>query len=275
MSEMSKNWCFTWNNYPNDYKEKLAAYDVTYLVAGKEQAPTTGKQHLQGYVQFKKNMRMKAVSLLFPGAHIEKAKGNSKQNIQYCTKEDGDPYTIGTPPKSKGSGNKIRWDEAKKAACEGRFQDVPAELHWRFYNTMKQMAKDNMQKPEPLEGTCGLWIHGAPGTGKTHVVVTTYPNRYIKPINKWWDGYQQEEIVHIDELCPEHTTWITPYLKKWSDKWPFDAEVKGGALQIRPTRIIVTSNYSIDQMGFNMVDLQAIKRRFHEIEKTRDQNIII
>ena len=272
---MSKNWCFTWNNYPNDYKEKMAAYDVAYLVAGKEQAPTTGKQHLQGYVQFKKNMRMKAVSLLFPGAHLEKAKGNSKQNIEYCTKEDSDAFTIGTPPKSKGSGNKIRWDEAKKAACEGRFDDVPPELQWRFYSTMKQMAKDHMKKPEPLAGVCGLWIHGAPGTGKTHAVVTTYPDRYIKPINKWWDGYQQEEIIHIDELCPDHTSWITPYLKKWADKWPFDAEVKGGSLQIRPKRIIITSNYSIDQMGFNMVDLQAIKRRFHEIEKTRDQNIII
>jgi hypothetical protein len=273
--QIGKNWCFTLNNPNPNWKTEMEAMDPYYLIVGQEVAPTTGTPHLQGFVQFKKSMRLKAVTKLIPGAHLEIAKGSAKQNIQYCTKTDPNPFTLGTPPKSKGDGNKIRWDEAKQAAQEGRFEDIPAELQWRFYRTMKEMAKDNMEKPEPLDSVCGIWIYGKTGTGKTHSVVTQHPDRYIKPINKWWDGYQNEEVIHIDELSPEHSKWIAPYLKKWADKWPFDAEVKGGSLQLRPKKIIVTSNYSMDEMDFNHADFPALARRFKQIEKTREQDIII
>lgn len=132
-----------------------------------------------------------------------------------------------------------------------------------------------MKKPEPLASVCGLWIYGDTGTGKTHSVVTQHPNRYIKPLNKWWDGFQDEEVVHLDELSPEHTKWIAPFLKKWSDKWPFDAEVKGGAIQIRPKLIVVTSNYSMQEMCFGENDFPALQRRFREVKKFRDQDIIV
>jgi len=145
----------------------------------------------------------------------------------------------------------------------------------RYYGTWKRIAKDYMVKPTELEGCCGLWIHGLTGTGKSHSVIKTYPNRYIKPLNKWWDGYQGEEVIHLDELGSEHGTWIAPYLKKWADKWPFDAEVKGGAMTLRPKKVIVTSNYTIDEIGFHANDIEAIKRRFVVVEKFRDQEIII
>lgn len=132
-----------------------------------------------------------------------------------------------------------------------------------------------MKKPEPLNCVCGLWIHGATGTGKTHAVVTQHPGRYIKPLNKWWDGYQNEDVIHIDEICPDQSKWIAPFLKKWADKWPFDAEVKGGALQIRPKLVVITSNYTMEEMGFGENDFPALRRRFRQVEKFRDQNIIV
>jgi len=132
-----------------------------------------------------------------------------------------------------------------------------------------------MTKPTALDSVTGLWIHGKTGSGKTHSVVIQHPDRYIKPLNKWWDGYQGEDVVHIDEICPDHTKWMAPYLKKWADKWPFDAEVKGGALQLRPKLIVVTANYKIEEMGFSENDLPAILRRFRQVEKHRDQEIII
>lgn len=135
--------------------------------------------------------------------------------------------------------------------------------------------KDSMKKPDPMSTVTGLWIYGPTGTGKTHSVVTQHPDRYIKPLNKWWDGYQGEDVVHIDEISPEHSKWIAPFLKKWADKWPFDAEVKGGAKQIRPKLIVVTSNYSMQDMGFHENDIPALARRFRQVVKFRDQNIIV
>lgn len=271
----SKNWCFTLNNYTDEQYEMISLLNCKYLVVGKENA-STGTPHLQGYISFHKNKRFKAVKAMFPNtAHLEKAIGSAQQNIDYCTKEDQHALRVGDPPKSKGSGNKLRWEEARTAAKEGRFNDIPAELQTRFYRTYKEMAKDNMKKPEPLTGVCGLWIYGKTGSGKTHAVATQHPDRYIKPLNKWWDGYQNEEVVHLDELAPTHASWIAPYLKKWADKWPFDAEVKGGATQLRPKMVIVTSNYSMDEMNFDHADFPALSRRFKQIEKTREQEIIL
>lgn len=94
-------------------------------------------------------------------------------------------------------------------------------------------------------------------------------------MNKWWDGYQGEDVVHIDEIDESHTVWIAPYLKKWADKWPFDAEVKGGALCLRPKLVVVTSNYKIEDMGFKDADLPAILRRFRQVEKFTGQDLIV
>ena len=53
------------------------------------------------------------------------------------------------------------------------------------------------------------------------------------------------------------------FLKKWADRYAFDAEVKGSKFIIRPERIIVTSNYSIDDIFFQDTMIrEAIKRRF-------------
>lgn len=157
----------------------------------------------------------------------------------------------------------------------GDLASLPPDIYIRYYRTAKLIAKDNMVRPAALDSTCGLWISGVPGAGKSHAVISLYPDRYIKSINKWWDGYQGEEVVHLDELEPSHTSWIAPYLKKWADKWPFDAESKGSSAQLRPKKIIVTSNYTIDEMHFDEVSTLAIKRRFKEIIKLNGQDIII
>lgn len=211
------------------------------------------------------------------GCHLEKAKGSSEQNIQYCSKE-GAHWTRGEPPmtrKAQGKMEKERWATALKLAKQGRLDEIDEDIRCRYYRTWKEIRKDYMNTPAPLDSTCGIWIYGETGSGKTHVVCTTYPGRYIKPLNKWWDGYQGEDVVHLDEIAPSHCTHLTPYLKKWADKWPFDAETKGGAMQLRPKQVIVTSNYAIDEMGFEDADIGAIKRRFIEIKKEKGQNIII
>jgi hypothetical protein len=41
-----RRFVFTWNNYPSDYEDKLKALNASYLIAGREVAPTTGTKHL-------------------------------------------------------------------------------------------------------------------------------------------------------------------------------------------------------------------------------------
>jgi len=100
MVSQSKNWCVTWNNYPQDWKEKLekvlGARDkqrlITYWIAGKEVAPTTGTPHLQMFIQLTKRLALTTLQRALKKAGIQAsaqaARGDLKQNQTYCKKED-------------------------------------------------------------------------------------------------------------------------------------------------------------------------------------------
>lgn len=275
MSASTKNWCLTINNpTPKDYECFKKDATVFKYWGYAYEVGDLGTPHLQGFVSLVKKSRMAAASQLFPRARLVMMRGSFGQNELYCAKQSI-LTTFGVAPLESAQRQKIDWQKAKDLMKAGNFDELEPDIFIRYYATARRIAKDYMVKPMPLEAVCGMWIWGEPGAGKTHAVVHAYPERYIKPINKWWDGYQMEEVVHLDEVSPSHSGWIDAYLKKWADKWPCDAEVKGGALQIRPKKLIVTSNYSIDQMGWDAVTTSAIKRRFTEIKKELGQNIII
>lgn len=273
----SKNYCATINNWNQTHVEHLESMideDAQYIIAGKETAPSTGTAHLQCFIQFSKPKTLSYVVSRLPGAHVTKCNGNATQNITYCTKEDSNAFEFGKKPKTQGSGQKELWKNARQAAKDGRFEDIDDQIYSKYINNFKAIHAEAQVMPPPLEHPNHLWIYGETGTGKSHSVATTYPTRYIKNLNKWWDGYTDQEVVHIDEIDPNHK-YLTSFLKQWADKWPFNAEIKGSSKMLRPPKLIVTSNYSIDEMDFPPNDLPAIKRRFTEIKKTRDQDIII
>lgn len=82
----STRYVFTINNYSQFHVDLLQKLQCKFLVFGKEQAPTTGTQHLQGYVEFTQRKRRTAVSKLIPNAFLESAKAPREYNIGYCTK---------------------------------------------------------------------------------------------------------------------------------------------------------------------------------------------
>lgn len=124
-----------------------------------------------------------------------------------------------------------------------------------------------MPIPSELDGDLtNEWIWGDTGCGKSRYAHDTYPNNYPKPLNKWWDGYNDQEYILLEEVSPDDAVWLSQKLKIWADRYPFIAEIKGRSRCIRPKKIIVTSNYSLEEVFESKPkDLDALKRRFKEI----------
>jgi len=82
--EMSqfRNVCFT----SFDCDKKYSDDRIKYLIAQKEKCPSTGKLHMQGYVEFDRPLRMGQIKSILGECHIERRKGNQQQAIKYCQK---------------------------------------------------------------------------------------------------------------------------------------------------------------------------------------------
>jgi len=258
----SRDFVFTINNYGDSHLELLSAIQCAYVVYGKE-VGDSGTPHLQGYIRFNSQTSMKSAIKKIPGAHIEIKKGTCEQAIDYC-KKDGVVYERGVKPvsqKTKGELNKRRWDDAFKAAQEGRFEDIPSDMRTRYYSTYKRIYEDSQYKPEPLTELQNEWRYGSTGTGKSRSAQEMYPDAYLKKANtKWWDGYTNQEVVIIDDFDKYHVQ-LGYELKIWLDHYPFQAERKGGSAMIRPKKIIITSNYHPKEIWEDLKTLEPVLRR--------------
>lgn len=82
----AKHWCFTWNNYPQNWADITAVPEIESYVLGKEVGEEKGTPHIQGYIKFKDKLR--PLNLFPKGIHWEVCR-NIQASIDYCAK-DGD-----------------------------------------------------------------------------------------------------------------------------------------------------------------------------------------
>jgi len=278
LAARSRDFGFTWNNYSEEHIDYLSGIDCTYLVYGKEVAPSTGTPHLQGYIRFGSAITKSSCIKKLKGAHVYIKRGSFDEIIDYSKSEgkhadkEGSLHEVfekGTRPMNqptKGDCNKRRYEEAYNAAKDGRFDDIPADLMTRHYATYKKVRFDNLPKPATRDVLLNEWRWGATGTGKTRGVLQEYPDAYHKsPAHSWWDGYDGEETVLVDDFDKFHVARGYE-VKLWGDHGPFPAESKGSIRSIRPFRIIITSNYHPKDIWQDEPTLFPILRRFKVVE---------
>jgi len=260
----SKNFVFTWNNYPVDCKAVLSTYGAKYVCYSEEIAPSTGTPHLQGFISFPTKRRLPAIKKIMVGCWVDIAKGDIDQNTDYISKL-ATPVEIGTRPLPKGEGEAARWKLVKENAKAGKLDEIPDDIYVRYYSTLRRIAADHRPSVARLDVLANEWIWGPSGCGKSKSARDRFPDAYIKdPKEKWWDGYTGQDTVIIDDF-DKYQVAMSGEMKRWCDYYPFPAQIKGSTLFIRPARIIVTSNYVPEEIWQDVNTLEPINRRFNVI----------
>lgn len=267
----ARRWCLTINNYGDadigqfeNIKESS-----TYFIYGKEVA-ASGTLHLQCFVCFKTPKRLPALKKIWPTAHFEVSVGTPDQASTYC-KKDGSFVEYGTLPTGKtgsaegGKATAAKWRSIADLAIMGKMNQIMEEYPRECvasYTKLKQIGFDFKITPPDLSEPCGEWLCGKAGVGKSYTARKENPILYNKMMNKWWDGYDHQEVVLLEDMDPSYEQSMQYFLKIWADQYAFRVEIKNHSAMIRPKKIIVTSQYHIKEIFKDPLIVEALERRF-------------
>lgn len=288
------HWAITINN-PTDQDEALFDNDQKFKFAtfGREHygpcpdgwkptpeqeanGQTTWTPHLQGMVSCIRKMRFAEIKKMFPRAHISPCDINY---IAYCQKpEDGGHKTVvthGVMPLKGGDATKVKWAEAKQLALANKVADIEASIFIRYYGNLQRIANDNRVALDSIPKLKNEWHWGPTGTGKSRSVRDRFPNAFIKDTTEWWNGYDGQPVVIIEDLDKYHVK-LGYYLKIWSDHYAFPGNLKSlSARMIRPKRVIVTSNYDPCAIWSDEETYKPLMRRFKMVEYKENGDIYV
>ena len=263
----SRNW--SWTYYPATERTTIEQMqlkletETAYSVFGQETCPTTGELHLQGYSHFKHSKTMAAVKKLTDKTmHLEASSGSAERNRIYCSKgdqpkeeweelkENGQNYgmnaivwSCGTMPKP---GTRTDIHELRDA-CENAValsdiikEDdivVPLAKYQRFAQMVHSASlKKRTREYRDLE-VIVRW--GCTSTGKTRLPYEEGAYMWCPNSVEWWDGYDGEEILLIDDFYGQiQVARMLHLLRGYQCRLP----IKGGFTYAQWQKVYITSN---------------------------------
>lgn len=255
----ARYWCWTAfgeNANPKwDYWEEkpIVSTGVRYAIWQLEAAPTTGRLHLQGYVELEKPQRFSWIKkwLGDKTARCAKRRGTRIQAREYCRKEDTrveGPWEMGVWDMG-GQGNRNDITDAVTLLRGGarmvEVLDFNPNVVVRMSRGLREAQGLVNQRLSKEFRTVEVEIYwGEAGTGKTRLAYDTYGIDNVYTLGQscdrvWFDGYEGEKVLLIDDFYG----WI-----KWGmflrllDGHQQRLEVKGGHTWALWTKVIITSN---------------------------------
>lgn len=275
-------WFFTWNNPEHPINKELLlelGKKVGYIKFQYERGKNDGTLHYQGVCWFKQNIshttfKSKTCNSIHatPVKFIDKA-------CDYCGKDDTrveGPWEAGTKPRQ---GQRTDLLKCKSIIDDGGgLKDL---FQKEFTNTVKHhrglilymqvVNKDRFRKWQ----TKSYIYYGAAGTGKSEAAKieteewgggTFWLSLESGTGGKiWWDGYDGEENVVIDEF---HCQMKLTDIKKLIDSTPYQVPIKCGFVQMLAKRVWILSNVMIDCWYYKALsagphERDAFNRRIH------------
>jgi len=275
---------------------------VAELVVARE-LHKDGEPHLHAYVKFhpghgvatkQANLRFDFVRTVMVedgvAGRVSRWHGNyqparsANAVIQYCTK-DNDYITFGIniDAKRRKKSKEVTVDMFDRNVADLIDEGSVSFLQARSFSACQavyQLARAPVVDAPNLRG---LWLKGPAGCGKSRWVRGLYTDAaacYNKMQSKWWDGYQMQRIVHMEDV--DHgAEGLGHHLKLWSDRYFVSGEIKGGTIPLKHEVFVVTSNYYPSDIWAQKEAMRdAIERRFifidlHTGQPTEDEMLQI
>lgn len=218
---------------------------MRYLIQGKEKCPDTEREHIQGFLILKSAKTLSKMIKKYPGYHWEWCYADEIKNINYC-KKDGKYTEFGRPPKNKG--HRTDHDCIVEAIERG---DSDADLLrsfgekvirvYRGINWARKALREDNKRPRETNPAV-LWIRptGLDIEISEHlsdIIEEKNISFYWKDRTKWWDGYDNQDCIIIEELNSKD--WYYHDLYRLFGSQPIKVETKNGFEEFNSRYIVV------------------------------------
>jgi len=253
-------WCFTLNNWTEQEYDKIIKWDmIRYLIVGKE-IGESGTPHLQGYVEWTRARFLSPLKKLNKRIHWAEARAEFHPNREYCSKE-GDFFELGEPAQ-QGKRNDLL--EVREMVDNGVPELEIANTHFSTWaNNYRALERyQRLRQQHRTTAPQCIWLWGSAGVGKTRSVIDNHEDVYIKDGTKWWDGYNNNEVILIDDFDGQ---WPFRDLLRLLDRYPYQGQIKTSYVNINSSHIYITCEHPPDYYwGGN--ELAQITRRLSLIK---------
>ncbi len=257
---MPKNYCFT--SFTNiDWEDVFSKTpQLTYVGWGEETCPSTERWHQQGWLQIKKNLPFSKVKeIAGQQTAIFACKGTAVQNETYCKKGNsfqciGVFTTQGARSDLSTIHEMIKNGESMKTIADTHFGDY-VRYHRGFEKVLFMVRKESTRT---FRKVTTVVYHGETGSGKTRAAVTDECYMMHPDGPEWWDGYEGEKHLVIDEYSNQYRiTRLLGLLDGYQIRLP----IKGGFTWAEWTSVIITTNLTLLHENAKEAHQLALERR--------------
>lgn len=224
---------FTLNNYTElEFTQLLKSFADFKYVIGKEIGEECGVPHLQGYVEFGKQVSFKQLKGINNRMHIERAKGTRKQNVEYCSKEGNVVSNIPLPLKIRllQEYDEVVWKPWQKCVLDiVESQPDTRTIHW-FWEEGGNVGKSFLCKYLYLKYNAII------GTGKKDDV--------FNQVKNWMDENDEQSPSMMICDIPRSMMGYVNYsvYEKLKDGLLYSGKYEGGVCALDRLHVICFAN---------------------------------
>jgi len=284
-----RRFVFTVNNPTlEEYRWLTEDYapTVKWIIIAREKGSETNTPHLQAACLLNNQVSFTALKKLpgFKRAHIEVMYGTPQDSLVYCSKEDPEPFVMGTLP-SPGKRNDIHAAtervlagvSLRELAMDDEIGAVAVVKYHKGLTVLRSLTRPDRTEPPKV-----VWLYGKTGTGKTrsvYDVALEYTGGNSDDIwisggdLQWFDGYDGQRVAVFDDFRAKHVKSFAFFLRLL-DRYPLRVPVKGTFVNWTPEVIFVTCPYCPDECFATRKehvpeDIEQLSRRISKVYELR------